>query len=310
MTAYIFLLLALFAGACKGWCGKKTSFLMEQPADAAAFNGLRMFLCIIIGIGFVFLEGHAAGLLLDGTMFAICLLSGISNAMFVVIWLFAVRKNAYMMVEVALMLGCLIPTFGTALLFGEEIRAAQIIGFVLLTAAVVLLTGYNKQITGKKTFGDILLLILAGTAEGLCGFAQQLYKHISLPAHPEYSSAVYNFYTYVFAFLCLMLVLLVFRMKDADKGAEQENFGRKIRSVFVLIAVMALCLFCNSYFQTLATAVYGMSSQVLYPFMKGGSLILSTAMSAVFFGEKITARSVCGVTVAFLGLIFINVLSF
>lgn len=326
--AYLFILLALFAGATKGWCGKKTSFLMKEPADAAAFNALRMLLCIPIGFVFLLIEHSIPGLLLTPGALGLSAFSGACNAMFVVVWLFAVRHNAYMTVEISLMMGCLIPTFGTALLFSEPIHAAQIIGFVLLTAAVVLINGYNRQISGKKTAGDIVLLVLSGTAEGLCGLSQQFYKHWVLPVCPSCTSAVFSFYTYVFAFLCLLLVLAGFRIAGKRCGAEGvsaetapaadnsapsgtvRGFLQKVRPAAGYIAVMALCLFCHSYFQTLATAVFGMSSQVMYPLLKGGSLVFSTAMAALFFGEKLTKRSLFGIVTAFLGLLFINVFHF
>ena len=316
--AYLFILLALFAGATKGWCGKKTSFLMKEPADAAAFNALRMLLCIPIGFVFLLIEHSVPGLLLTPGALGLSVFSGACNAMFVVVWLFAVRHNAYMTVEISLMMGCLIPTFGTALLFSEPIHAAQIIGFVLLTAAVVLINGYNRQISGKKTAGDIILLVLSGTAEGLCGLSQQFYKHWVLPVCPSCTSAVFSFYTYVFAFLCLLLVLVGFRIAGKRRGAEGvsakggtvRGFLGKVRPAAGYIAVMALCLFCHSYFQTLATAVFGMSSQVMYPLLKGGSLVFSTAMAALFFGEKLTKRSALGIVTAFLGLLFINVFHF
>lgn len=356
--AYLFILLALFAGAAKGWCGKKTSFLMKEPADAAAFNALRMLLCIPIGFVFLLIEHSVPGLLLTPGALGLSVFSGACNAMFVVVWLFAVRHNAYMTVEISLMMGCLIPTFGTALLFSEPIHAAQIIGFVLLTAAVVLINGYNRQISGKKTAGDIVLLVLSGTAEGLCGLSQQFYKHWVLPVCPSCTSAVFSFYTYVFAFLCLLLVLAGFRIAGKRRGAEGvsaetapaagasaadisaagisaagtsvagtsvadtsargasakggtvRGFLGKVRPAAGYIAVMALCLFCHSYFQTLATAVFGMSSQVMYPLLKGGSLVFSTAMAALFFGEKLTKRSALGIVTAFLGLLFINVFHF
>lgn len=316
--AYLFILLTLFAGAAKGWCGKKTSFLMREPADAAAFNALRMLLCIPIGFVFLLIEHSVPGLLLTPGALGLSVFSGACNAMFVVVWLFAVRHNAYMTVEISLMMGCLIPTFGTALLFSEPIHAAQIIGFVLLTAAVVLINGYNRQISGKKTAGDIILLVLSGTAEGLCGLSQQFYKHWVLPACPSCTSAVFSFYTYVFAFLCLLLVLAGFRAAGKRRGAAGAStaggtvrgFLGKVRPAAGYIAVMALCLFCHSYFQTLATAVFGMSSQVMYPLLKGGSLVFSTAMAALFFGEKLTKRSALGIVTAFLGLLFINVFHF
>ena len=46
----------------------------------------------------------------------------------------------------------------------------------------------------------------------------------------------------------------------------------------------------------------------LYPLSQGASLIISSVMAAVLFGEKITAKCVIGLTLAFSGLMVINVL--
>ncbi len=69
---------------------------------------------------------------------------------------------------------------------------------------------------------------------------------------------------------------------------------------------MALCLFANSFFKTLAAQ--HLSSVLLYPLLQGSALILSTIMSAVFFKEKLTAKCIVGIVIAFIGLIIINML--
>ena len=69
---------------------------------------------------------------------------------------------------------------------------------------------------------------------------------------------------------------------------------------------MAVCLFLNSYFKTLAAA--RLDSAVLYPLNQGLALMLSMIMAAVFFKEKITPRCVIGLCLAFGGLLIINLL--
>lgn len=61
----------------------------------------------------------------------------------------------------------------------------------------------------------------------------------------------------------------------------------------------------TSYFKTLA-AGFLLSAQ-LYPLNQGATLILSTAMAAVFFGEKPNAKCIAGILCAFVGLIVMNV---
>ena len=71
---------------------------------------------------------------------------------------------------------------------------------------------------------------------------------------------------------------------------------------------MAISMFAANYLQTVATNDFAMPSQVLYPIIKGGSLIAVNFTAMIFFGEKITPRSVVGSLVALAGMIFMNVL--
>jgi multidrug transporter EmrE-like cation transporter len=76
----------------------------------------------------------------------------------------------------------------------------------------------------------------------------------------------------------------------------------------IYIAVMALFLFCNSYFKTLAAG--RLSAVQLYPLSQGAAMILSLLMSAIFFKEKIKPLCIVGMAVLFIGLLFLNVFVF
>ena len=69
---------------------------------------------------------------------------------------------------------------------------------------------------------------------------------------------------------------------------------------------MAVSLFLNSYFMTMAAA--GIPSAQLFPLDRGVSIILSGLMSAVFFEEKLTVKAITGLVLAFVGLLVINFL--
>ena len=67
-----------------------------------------MSLCVVFGILLVFAYNDISYLTLNPKVLAISALSGISTAAFVITWLLSVRKSAYMMLDVFLMLGTLI----------------------------------------------------------------------------------------------------------------------------------------------------------------------------------------------------------
>jgi len=80
----------------------------------------------------------------------------------------------------------------------------------------------------------------------------------------------------------------------------------KGQEIIGYIAVMAVCLFLNSYFKTLAAG--HLTATQLYPLNQGGSVILSMLMSALLFRERINARCILGVTLSFGALLMINLL--
>jgi len=292
---YAFLALALFAGVTKGYCGKKTGGYVHGVGGSVMANIIRMALCAVIGLVIVLAGGGASGLLPSGTVMAIALFSGVSTAVFVVSWLISVERSAYMMLDVFLMLGVLVPILAESLLFGESVALTQWLGIGILLVAVVLMCSYNNSIKKKLTLSALALLTLCGLSSGLADLSQKLFVRYSggTPA------SVFNLYTYVFAGLTLIIAYPF--LKGKKDGGRIEW-----RRVAVYIAIMAACLFANSYFKTLAAA--HLSAVLLYPLNQGAALILSSLMSATLFRERLTVKAIAGIVTAFIGLLIINLL--
>ena len=293
---YLFLLIALAAGAAKGYCGKKTGDYVNEYKDAMLANSIRMILCILIGLGTVAAGSGINALAVNRTTLLITLLSGAANSAFLVLWLIAVKKGAYMMLDVFCMIGILIPIVGCAVFFGEKIGLNHVIGFAILLIAVCIMCSYNNSIKTKITFSSLILLLLCGISNGFSDFSQKLFVKLS----DSVPISVFNFYTYVFS--AVILVCCYFFFTHTSKDKKPMN----IKPILVYIPIMSVCLFLYSYFKTLA-AHYLPSAQ-LYPLAQSGALILSSLMSAVFFHEKLTAKCIIGIVISFAALIIINVL--
>lgn len=298
MTGYVFLAVALLCGSVKGYCGKKTSGYVNEYKDAMLANSIRMILCTIIGLVTVAVGGGISQLRVDGATLWISLLSAVANSAFVVLWLVAVKSGAYMMLDVFSMLGALIPLVGCALLFQEAIRLHHVVGFAILLIAVFIMCSYNNSIKTKMTLLSLVLLIGCGVSSGLQSFSQKLFVKLSIGT----SATVFNFYTYLFSTVLLGICFFAFSARAKNTETVQ------VKPIFGYISVMAVCLFLNSYFLTLAAD--HLTSAQLYPLQQGCALLLSTAMSAVFFKEKLTVKAVVGIVLAFIALIVMNVLNF
>ena len=128
-----------------------------------------------------------------------------------------------------------------------------------------------------------------------------------------YPKSIYNFYIYVFAAAVLILALIIYDVVQCIKNPtkrwtdEVKNGIKTLMGPLPYIVIMAISMFAATYFQTVATGDYGMSSQVLYPLIKGGCLITVNITAMLFFGEKITKRSLLGSAVALVGIVIMNV---
>lgn len=294
---YLFLGLSLISGLTKGFCGKKTSGFVTEYKDALFTNVMRMVLCIVIGFMLIALQGNINLLSVDVTTILITLLSGVTTSVFVVSWLLIVRKGAYMMLDVFLTMGVIVPLVLSNIFFSETIRINQWAGLAVLLVAVIIMCSYNNSIKEKITPGSLCLLILCGVSNGLTDFSQKMFMRVT-----GGDAAVFNFYTYVFS----AAVLVVLYLFERSKGDVCHSTKSLVKSVGGYIIIMAVCLFANSYFKTIASSY--LSAVVLYPLNSGCGLILSSFMSAIFFKERLTSRAVLGIILAFAGLLIINLL--
>lgn len=299
---YLFLALALAAGITKGYCGKRTSSCIVTKSDSMIMNLLRMVVCILIGLILVFVQSGPGALALDGYALFVTALSGVASAAFVVSWLLSVRTGAYMMVEVFLLLGVVVPIALCKVLFNEKIGLWQAVGILVLLVAVYVMTAYNSSVKGKLGVGSFLLLLLCGLSNGVADFSQKLF----VKSRPEGSIAAFNFYTYVFAAAALLAAYLIFRQTDKRSGEEIRKPVAVIRPIWHFVLIMAVCLFANSFFKTLA-AQY-IDAVQLYPINQGSAVILSLLMSAVLFKERINAKCIVGICLSFAALLMINLL--
>lgn len=293
---YLFVALALSAGVVKGYCGKKTSGYVSEPRDAAFANMVRMLICILIGFFVALFSCGTSALAISPRVLWITVLSGVGTSLFVVSWLLAVRRGAYMLVDVFLLLGMVVPIGGSAIFFQESIRYNHWIGFAILLVAVLLLCSYNNSIKTKLNLPAFLLLCLSGLANGVADFSQKLFVKLESETPIE----VFNFYTYVFA----AITLAIFFFTQKRSGVQSEADKGKTRFILIYIPIMAVCLFLNSLFKTYA-ALY-LDAAILYPLNMGAALVLSSLMAAIFFGESLKWKSILAIILAFTALISIN----
>lgn len=289
--------IALTAGLIKGYCGKIISNYTSDLQEALTANSVRMGLCVFVGFVLLCFQGGLRQLSVDWSVLGISAMSGIAMSVFVVSWLLAVKNGVYMLVEVFVMLGVLIPMVLAKIFLAEQLHLQQWIGFGILVAATLVMCSYSQSRKQKLTGRTLLLLTLCGLGSGFADFSQKLFVRTA----SQIPASVFNFYTYIFSFAVMVTVLALLSKKETTC----VPMKRTVQKTIVFLAVMALCLFANSYFKTLAASY--LDSAQMYPLNQGAALILSMGMSAIFFREKIAIKSVMGTALAFVGLLVMNV---
>ncbi len=288
---YLYAIISVLLGNAKGYCGKKNSGYLRNDRDAVLVNAGRMLLCTVFGF-FIALAGGVSFAMEEGELW-IFLLSAVSSALFVVFWLLCAKTGAYLMLDVFLLLGTVLPIGVGVVWFDETLRWSQIAGIGVLLAAAYMMYGYNFSLKGKMTAKGVVILALCGIASGCADLSQKLYVKTA----GSVSAAKFNFYTYLFAFAILLAGYVLMKKPPAEDRRLEKR-------VFLYVLIMALCLFGCSYFKTLAART--VDSARLYPLTHGLSLINSTLMAVLFFRERPDRQAVIGVVLAFAGLMLLN----
>ncbi len=292
---YLFAFLSVISGTTKGFFGKKIGNFTKSINDAMLFNSIRMMFCVVIGFFISLLSGGISALAINPADITSILLSGLFSALFVVTWLISVKSGAYLMLDVFLLLGVIVPLIGSNIFLKESISLKQCLGIAVLIAALPILCSYNNKIKEKLTISSFGLLILCGLTCGLSDFSQKIFAVKKTGT----LISTFNLYSFLISFAILFFGFLF--TKKHDKGEAQLALSTKA-TVYVLIT--SVCMFLNSYFQTIA-ATY-LSSTELFPLTKGFALILSTIMAGILFKEKVNLKCIMGVILAFAGILIIN----
>ena len=294
---YLFLSLALTVGLIKGYCGKRTSYAITRTRDAITITTVRMLLCCVIGFILPLVTGASLAID-DPRLLCIAIAGGVCSAGFVSCWLLAVRNSMYMMVEVFVAGGVIIPLVFCNILYDEPIGVVDAICVALILVGVYLISATGNGEKGKWTLGGIALLLVTMLFCGASSLCQKMYAN----EFPDANALVYNFYVYVFAAASLLVISIVLTIKD------REPIGvslKVVKPIWLYVLIMAACLFLNSYFNTLAAS--HLAAVVLYPVSQGLAMILSLLMAVLIFKEKINAKAGVGIALTLAAIVLLNI---
>ena len=328
--AYLYLILALAGGLIKGISGKSVSRDVRSLGDGFSVNIIRSAFCSVIGLGFALIQLLLSGVGLSGfsispSALLVCLVSSFCMALFSISWLYAYQSEAYVFLNVFTMLASILTGILGRMIYGDELKPTRIIGFAILLISVYILSLYNKKLTGKITRRGALTLLLGSLGVALSDFCQKIFSKESFG-----EASVFTFYTYFLMLIPQIFILLILCNSKgtrnpalADKRHNSKGtrnpaltdkrckFKDAINPVLtdkrhiLIFFIMSAALYMNSLTKTLAAK--DLPATQMYPTLQGANLIASAILASIFFGEKITKRSVLGIAVAIVAVLFMNI---
>lgn len=308
---FLFLIVAIMAYVTKGICGKKTSFYVKTNNDSYLFNGTRMFICVFVGLIFIISQSQTYEMIrIDGALLLIYIISGLATAMMTFSWVLSVQKGAMVFVDTFMLLSTVIPIVGSAIFYHEAIRINQIIGFVILLLAVIMMAVYNNCLQREKIhYSTWSIFLLTFFGAGFMSFSQKMYTNYALRSHFEPCANIFNFYTYFVSSILFVIAYFATRPRTSVKISTEEvrhrlslqknNFIKAFKYIFL----MSILLFVNSYMMIKASVL---AAAIIYPMQYGLNLILMTFAAYFFFHEKPRGISVGASFLALIGLLIMN----
>ncbi len=294
---YLFLLISVLAGSTKGYFGKRISGKTEGMAASVWVNILRMVFCILISIlvsGASLLQNGGK---IDNALIVTGIFSGVTQAVFLISWLYCVRGGGYMLVTVFTMLGIVVTLIlSTLFLPGETITLTQWGAVALLLVAVFVMYSYNTGMQGKLSLGTKIALVICGLSHGLSSFAQKVFQVYSTG-----DTGTFTLIGYVVTLAALLCLLLLPSVRS-----EKQKPAQLIKGIFFPVLMMAIALFLCNYFAVEAAAPGRLSAVQLYPAREGLNMLLGVLMSHFLFREKANLRCIIGCFLAFIATLLLQ----
>jgi multidrug transporter EmrE-like cation transporter len=195
----------------------------------------------------------------------------------------SVSRSGVVLSAIFMKLGLLVPMVISIFLFREIPGTAQILGFLLAIAAIILINFEKGASASASALGLLLLLLLGGTADAMSKIFEEL--------GPDGLSEQFLLYTFLTAFvLCLGLVMV-----------KKQRFSR-----WELLFGFAIGIpnFFSARF--LLGALENLAAVIVYPTYSVATILLITLAGTLFFREKLKAHQWAALGLILLALVLLN----
>ena len=293
---YLFLVISKIIAVAKSVFVKKCGTIAVGFKSNVLTNLIRALGCFIVSLVMCLIVGFSK---IDSVGLWLSILSGVANGLFLCVWLYSATYVSVCTVEVFSMVGgVVVPLLLAPLLInGDSVTILQILGSVLLLIAVF--TFSKGGIKGKFNALTILTLISCLICNAVVMITQTCYSHYSIG-----SSEDFQFYTFLFASLTLILFYLILSFFTNKKGenVESPKFNKKAL-IFIFLAIITL--YFTNFFSKLSTLY--LDQTVFYPLSYVIAMPLTFLVDVIVFKEKVTKLNVIGLILVVSAGILVNI---
>lgn len=293
MKDYIFLIIILLLRVPQNFSSKKTSGLVTNSQSYFLYGTYSYTLAGLIAFVMLLFDGMS-GFSLPAV--GISALGAVSLAVSLFCSIEALKSGVMVLAAMAGSAGLLLPCIAGIFMFNEPMKPMQFIGIALLIFSGWLLIGYSKEQTGSFTPRTLLLLIRSMLSNGSVMLAQKMFSKYL----PDTSVSIFSFLTFGLIGIGMFIGLVPSLLSQSGRA----KIAAVPKPVFLYGTISSIILLAINQLATLAGR--NVPSAIMFPINDGGATIITAITAAIFFKEKLTVRSVCGLILGIGSLIVIN----
>lgn len=293
MKDYIFLIIILLLRVPQNFSSKKTSGLVTNSQSYFLYGTYSYILAGLIAFVMLLFDGMS-GFSLPAV--GISALGAVSLAVSLFCSIEALKSGVMVLAAMAGSAGLLLPCIAGIFMFNEPMKPMQFIGIALLIFSGWLLIGYSKEQTGSFTPRTLLLLIGSMLSNGSVMLAQKMFSKYL----PDASVSIFSFLTFGLIGIGMFIGLVPSLLSQSGRA----KIAAVPKPVFLYGTISSIILLAINQLATLAGR--NVPSAIMFPINDGGATIITAITAAIFFKEKLTVRSVCGLILGIGSLIVIN----
>lgn len=293
MKDYIFLIIILLLRVPQNFSSKKTSGLVTNSQSYFLYGTYSYTLAGLIAFVMLLFDGMS-GFSLPAV--GISALGAVSLAVSLFCSIEALKSGVMVLAAMAGSAGLLLPCIAGIFMFNEPMKPMQFIGIALLIFSGWLLIGYSKEQTGSFTPRTLLLLIGSMLSNGSVMLAQKMFSKYL----PDTSVSIFSFLTFGLIGIGMFIGLVPSLLSQSGRA----KIAAVPKPVFLYGTISSIILLAINQLATLAGR--NVPSAIMFPINDVGATIITAITAAIFFKEKLTVRSVCGLILGIGSLIVIN----